>query len=59
MGLPNPFRETKFPGADNADREKNISPVQLTTSKIDNLTGLNLTLVICDDHKCIHIHRLF
>ena len=29
--------DTKFSGA-NGDREKDIFPVQLTTSKIDNLT---------------------
>ena len=29
--------------------------VQLTTSKIGNLTRLILTLAICDDHTYIHI----
>ena len=37
--LPNPSRETKFSGA-NGDREKLIFPVQLTTSRIGNLTQL-------------------
>ena len=37
--MPKPSRETKFSGA-NADREIFIFPVQLTTSKIDNLTRL-------------------
>ena len=37
MELPNPSRETKFSGA-NADREILIFPVQLTTSRIGNLT---------------------
>ena len=30
--------------------KKLIFPVQLTTSRIDNLTRLILTLGICDDH---------
>ena len=38
-GLPNPSRDTKFSGA-NEDREILIFPVQLTTSRIGNLTGL-------------------
>ena len=42
--MPNPSRETKFSGA-NGDREKSIFPVQLTTSRIGNLT-----LAVCDDH---------
>ena len=37
MGRPNPSRETKFTGA-NGDEEIFIFPVQLTTSRIDNLT---------------------
>ena len=44
MGLPNPSRETKFSGA-NADREILIFPVQLTTSRIGNLTRLIHTLL--------------
>ena len=51
-GLPNPSRETKFSGA-NGDREISIFPVQLTTSRISNLTRLILTLAICDDHTYI------
>ena len=51
-GLPNPSRETKFSGA-NADREIFISPVQLITSRIGNLTRLIPTLTICDDHTYI------
>ena len=31
-----------------------ILPVQLTTSRIGNLTRLILTLAICDGHTCIH-----
>ena len=54
-GLPNPSRETKFSSA-NGDREMSISPVQLTTSRIGNLTRLILTLAICDDHT--HIQPL-
>ena len=45
MGLPNPSRETKFSGA-NGGKEISISPVQLTTSRIGNLTGLTLTFAI-------------
>ena len=44
--MPNPSRETKFSGA-NVDRELFIFPVQLTTSKIRNLTRLVHVLVIC------------
>ena len=55
--LPNPFRETKFSGA-NADREILILPVQLTTSRIGNLTLLILTLATCDDHTYIHTYML-
>ena len=39
-------RETKFSGADR-DMEMFISPVQLTTSRIGNLTRLIHTLAIC------------
>ena len=46
MGLPKPSRETKFSGA-NADREKFIFPVQLTTGRMGNLTRLIHTLAIC------------
>ena len=49
MGLPNPFRETKISGA-KGDGEISIFPLQLTTSRIGNLTRLILTLAICDDH---------
>ena len=54
-GLPNPSRETKFSGA-NGDREKSFSLVQLTTSRIGNLTRLIHTLairVMCD-HTYYH-----
>ena len=43
---PNPSRETKFSGA-NADREIFIFPVQLTTSRVGNLTRLIHILAIC------------
>ena len=46
MGLPNPSRETKFSGA-NAYREIFISPLQLTTSRVGNLTRLIHTLAVC------------
>ena len=51
--LLNPSRETKFSGA-NRDREMFLFPVQLTTSRIGNLTRLIHTLAICDDHTYIH-----
>ena len=44
-GLPKPSRETKFSGA-NGHREIFIFPVQLTTSRIDNLTPLILIFVL-------------
>ena len=44
--LPNPSRETEFPGG-NADREPFIFPVQLTTCRIGNLTRLIHALAIC------------
>ena len=43
-GLPNLSRETKFSGA-NDGREKIIVPVQLTTSRIGNITRLTLLVV--------------
>ena len=52
MGLSNPSRETKFSGA-NADREILISPVQLTTGRIGNLTRLIHTLPL---YVCVTIH---
>ena len=52
-GLPNPYCETKFLGA-NGDREIFIFPVQLTTSGIGNLTRgrffLTLAISLCDHH---------
>ena len=54
MGLPNLCREIKFSGAD-GDRETFIFPVQLTTSRIGNLTRLIHTLAICVIiHVCDH-----
>ena len=44
--LPKPSRETKFSGT-NTDRGIFIFPVQLTTSRIGNLTRLIHTLAIC------------
>ena len=44
--MPNQSRETKFSCA-NEVREVFIFPVQLTTSRIGNLTRLILTLAIC------------
>ena len=57
MGLSNPSRETKFSGAKNADREMLFFSVQLTTSRIANLTRLihNLLLDMCATiHTYIH-----
>ena len=51
-GRPNPSRDTKFSGA-NRDREAFICSVQLTTSRIGNLTRLIHTLAICDDRTYI------
>ena len=44
MGRPNLSRETGF-SAPNGDKEIFIFPVQLTTSRIDNLTRLIHTLI--------------
>ena len=46
MGLPNPSRETNFSDA-KGDKEILVFPVQLTTSRIGNLTRLIHTLAIC------------
>ena len=51
-GTADPSRETKFSGA-STDRQIFISPVQLTTSRIGNLTRLVHTLAICET---IHIY---
>ena len=53
---PNPSRETKLSGA-NGDRGVYIYPVQLTTSRVDNVTRLILTLAICDDHTAVQLPR--
>ena len=45
--------ETNFSGA-NGDCKKMLFPVQLTTSRIGNLTRLIYTLAVCDDHTYIH-----
>ena len=34
--------------------KKSFFPVQLTTTRIGNLTRLILTLALCDDHTYIH-----
>ena len=47
--MPNPSRETNFSGA-NGDREIFSFSVQLTTSRIDNLTWLVLTLAMYGHH---------
>ena len=43
----------------NADREIFIFPIQLTSSRIGNLTRLILTLAICDDYINIHTSNYF
>ena len=48
-------RETNFSSA-YGDTEICIFPVQLTTSRIGNLTRLILTLARCDDHTYIHTY---
>ena len=51
--MPNPSRETKFSGA-NGDREICLFPVQLTTSRIGNLTLLfNTLLYVMTTHTYI------
>ena len=60
MGLPKPSRETKISGT-NADRGIVIFPVQLTMSRLGNLTRLTHTLAICVTmytyiHKHTHTH---
>ena len=48
-GRPNPSRETKFSGA-NGDRRNDIFLVQLTTSRVGNLTRSIYNIAIRDDH---------
>ena len=44
----------------NADRKIFIFPVQLTTSKVGNVTGLIHTLAICRTHTyTIHVDDIF
>ena len=54
-GTTEPSRETEFSGT-HGDRGVIIFPVQLTTSRIGNLTRLIHTLAICDDHTYTYIH---
>ena len=56
MEMTNPSRETKFSGA-NGDGEILIFPVQMTPSRIGNLTRLILTLAICYGHTYTHTRR--
>ena len=48
-GTAEPVSRDQISGA-NADRKIFILPVQLTTSRIGNLTRLIHTLAVCDDH---------
>ena len=54
-GTAEPDSRDHFSGA-NEDEKMFIFPVQLTTSRIGNLTRLILTFAICDDHTCIHTY---
>ena len=55
-GRPNPSRETKFSGT-HGDRGMLIFPVQLTTSRIGNLTRLTHTLLyVMTIHTYIHTY---
>ena len=54
-GTAKPIRETKTSGA-NGDREMFIFPVQLTTSRISNLTRLIHTLLCV---MAIHTYNRF
>ena len=57
-GRPNPSRETKFSYV-NGDRDIFIFPVQLTTSRIGNLTRLNHNLLsVMTIHTYIHTHNV-
>ena len=58
MGRPNPFRETKFSGA-NRDKKIFISPVQLTTSRIVNLTRLIYTLLYVMTNHALLDHSTY
>ena len=50
--MPNPSREAKISGT-NVDREILIFPVQLSTSRVGNLTRLIHTFAICVTvHTC-------
>ena len=48
----NPSREAKFSGT-HEDRGILFFPVQLTTSRIGNLTPVDPYSAICDDHTYI------
>ena len=52
-GTAEPLSQDQYPGA-NGDREIFIFPVQLTTSRIGNLTRLILIIATCDDYAYIH-----
>ena len=57
-GLPNPSRETKFSGT-HGDRGTFIFSVQLTTSRIDNLTRLiHALLYVITIHTYIYTYIL-
>ena len=51
-GLLNPSRDTKFSGT-KGDRKILIFTVELTTSRIGNLTWLIPSFTVCDDHTLV------
>ena len=57
-GLPNPFQETKYSGANEDNKERNIFPILADHDRIDNLTRLILTLAVCviTKHGYIHVY---
>ena len=53
-GTAEPVSRDQILGRERGDREICIFPVQLTTSRIGNLTRLILTLaIICDSHTYV------
>ena len=58
MGRPNAFREIKFSRA-NGDREKNVFPVQLTMSRIGNLTRSIHTLLYVMTILTVRVFRAY
>ena len=58
-GIAEPVPQDQILRRERRQGKQIISPVQLTTSRLGNLTRLILTLVICDDHTyIIYIHMI-